>query len=565
MLKRNLDILRGHAELSSVFLSTVFGVFFLVFALSAATTLLSPASYVGTGRLRLGTLPFAEGGTRSSPIRLSQHRLIVRTECQILKSDAVLDQAISDLGSAEAWARESQGWDPVRRRSDRLAQLRSQLAVRPAREDGEIEVRATAGDWRQAARLAEAVMHAYREERLRNLEPTHRPPGIGESDSGSQVFPSVTVEQASRLVNVGRGAWGALMLGVGAGAAVAWRLLRKRRLPAPAGIFVPVFLVIFCLVLGPTSLFGSLDIAVGTAAGLWLASMGAAIAHWTAFLRKRFPLAPRMFPTVFWAVLLLSLSFEALSQLFNPYWYSSTAIVEVRLDQPTPAAGKFSPDQPFLLAECQHISSKEMLGRLVDTLNVPSPWRSRMGFSFGRHDRLLALKGSIRVAPLRGTTLLAINALDLNPHESAQIANTLAEFYRESRINSPASGTARGQAVVTIINRASPPQRPLRCDGSSLTAFTIYATMLAWVAGGGAVLGAWLTTRKGGKFRVFVPTLLLPTILLTLLLAAFAPPALSASFTILIVPLFLFFLAAGAAWLFMRTRKQIRSAHGRQP
>jgi capsular exopolysaccharide synthesis family protein len=88
----------------------------------------------------------------------------------------------------------------------------------------------------------------------------------------------------------------------------------------------------------------------------------------------------------------------------------------------------------FLKTQFEVLTSKPLLYEVINRLNLQQKWGSD-GEKLQRDVALKILQNSVSVFQQRDTSLIVINVKRDNPDEAADIANLLAEVYRDSRLN----------------------------------------------------------------------------------------------------------------------------------
>ncbi len=134
--------------------------------------------------------------------------------------------------------------------------------------------------------------------------------------------------------------------------------------------------------------------------------------------------------------------------LMLPNIYASSVRISVSEDEPeiNPFAMQQSymtPYNPyFLRTQFEIIQSKPILYEVVNRLNLQEEW-GKDGEKLPREVAFKILKNSISVFQQRDTSLIVISVKRDNPDEASDIANELAEVYRDSRLDL-AMRSARG-------------------------------------------------------------------------------------------------------------------------
>jgi polysaccharide biosynthesis transport protein len=123
-----------------------------------------------------------------------------------------------------------------------------------------------------------------------------------------------------------------------------------------------------------------------------------------------------------------------------PKIYLSEARIEVNndnvnLDPFNPAAGGSRMYDPyFLRTQYEIIKSKPILYEVINRLNLQEVW-SRDGEKMAKERAYKVLYTSLDVAQSRDTSLIALRARRPDPKEAMRIANTLADVYRDQRLD----------------------------------------------------------------------------------------------------------------------------------
>ncbi|VGO15502.1 Tyrosine-protein kinase YwqD [Pontiella desulfatans] len=126
--------------------------------------------------------------------------------------------------------------------------------------------------------------------------------------------------------------------------------------------------------------------------------------------------------------------------LMLPNIYRSQVRISVYEDSPeiNPFAGQqiygTSYNPYFLRTQFEIIQSKPILYEVVTRLNLQQEW-GKEGEKLPREVAYKILANSVNVIQQRDTTLIVISVNRDNPDEAADIANELAEVYRDSRLD----------------------------------------------------------------------------------------------------------------------------------
>jgi capsular exopolysaccharide synthesis family protein len=128
---------------------------------------------------------------------------------------------------------------------------------------------------------------------------------------------------------------------------------------------------------------------------------------------------------------------------FSPKQYAASAKVEIRrgdflmqiFNRFPASSGSMGPergDPRFLTTQFEVIQTKEVLYPVIHSLNLVQRWSnegvSNIGMAYAR------LRGMLQVRDIRNTDLIQITVFSTNPELAAEIANAIAEQYKQVRI-----------------------------------------------------------------------------------------------------------------------------------
>ncbi len=203
-----------------------------------------------------------------------------------------------------------------------------------------------------------------------------------------------------------------------------------------------------------------------------------------------------VFIAVFAAVFLFVVVTSTLITFILPESFASTARVLVKLDpsevsQKTASHTPLGPyDSYFLQTQMEVIHSQAVLTKVIEDLDLNQAWGKKYagGVPLKTSETLTLLKARLDLRPVRNTSLIEIRAFSDRPEEAAQLANAIADSYREyrARIIPP-----------EIVDKAVPSLRPVRPNKPLNIALGMAGGLLLGAAAGGgmAVLAAWLGRR----------------------------------------------------------------------
>jgi len=192
----------------------------------------------------------------------------------------------------------------------------------------------------------------------------------------------------------------------------------------------------------------------------------------------------RVFSRVFVVVFLLVLGYSIVVAFLLPETYASTA--RIKVEQDVDISAKLSAYDPqFLQKTLEIIQSQIVLDPVIEKLNLNAAWGRKY---FARQtlksaETLEILRGRISLWPIPNTKLISITTYSDDKYEAAQIANAIAESYRDYQVKSRAELAAKevealpaGQEkqaaqleaqkpkpmLVQITDRAEPGRAPVR-------------------------------------------------------------------------------------------------------
>ena len=143
-----------------------------------------------------------------------------------------------------------------------------------------------------------------------------------------------------------------------------------------------------------------------------------------------------IFFRVFVAVFLLAVVTSVVVTFIMPEAYASTARIKVTQDTaatPTVTAGY---DPYFLQTTFEIIQSPVVLDPVIDRLKLNEKWGKQYnnGVALKTTDTLQILQQRLALQPVRNTYLINVTAYSEDRNEAAQIANAVAESYKDYRM-----------------------------------------------------------------------------------------------------------------------------------
>ena len=158
----------------------------------------------------------------------------------------------------------------------------------------------------------------------------------------------------------------------------------------------------------------------------------------------------KVFVVVFLVVFLASVALTFLL----PESYASTARIKVEMEQENRVdraqGNPPSYDAYFIQTEFEIIQSQVVLKPVIDKLKLNKQWGKKYfaGQTLEPSETLEILRQRLQLAPVKNTKLVAITVFSDDRQEAAQIANAVANSYRDYREGSRVELAARGLQVL---------------------------------------------------------------------------------------------------------------------
>jgi len=139
-----------------------------------------------------------------------------------------------------------------------------------------------------------------------------------------------------------------------------------------------------------------------------------------------------------------------------PVSYSSTSQIKIEPDTGSdiPSMNGMSTVNPtydpyFQQTELEILQGPEVLGKVIDKLNLNAVWGKKYGVdTFKTSETMEFLKHQISLAPVRNTTLVDITVYSSDKQEAANIANAIAKAYQDYRLGRHTQLTVGGIKVL---------------------------------------------------------------------------------------------------------------------
>ena len=146
----------------------------------------------------------------------------------------------------------------------------------------------------------------------------------------------------------------------------------------------------------------------------------------------------KVFVTVFLIVLIASVAVT----FILPETYASTCRIKVEndpvagLNSNTVTANAISYDPYFIQTTFEIMQSQLVLSNVIASLNLNARWGKKYnkGEALKITETMKLLKARMNLAPVRNTKLISITFYSEDKKEAAQIANAVAESYRDYRV-----------------------------------------------------------------------------------------------------------------------------------
>jgi capsular exopolysaccharide synthesis family protein len=164
----------------------------------------------------------------------------------------------------------------------------------------------------------------------------------------------------------------------------------------------------------------------------------------------------RIRKTVILAVFLLVVLTTTAVTFILPQTFRSTVRIEVGKDTTDIAPllmgvqGQAQYDPYFIQTEFEKIKSSKVLYRVIDKLKLGERWMKRYGAEspLKKADTFRLLSKYIDVRQFRNTSLIEIQAYDEDPKLAADIANTIAQEYKETREARATAGSSKSIEIL---------------------------------------------------------------------------------------------------------------------
>ncbi len=541
MLKNLIAAFRTHPGLSRLLLVVALYVSMLAAGVSAISTLLSPDVYRSTSSI---SLEFATNDSPAVGTSLStadKYKLqFMNTACEVIRSGVILGKVIERLDATNSWG----GHFDLERYAPRtpavLELLKAGVRLRALTDRSLLEISVIREDAEEAARIANAIAEAYREFQQEGFGGDSTATSAMTVQLVDRATPAASPVRKAKLVKLGCGVMGGILLGLASGAVFAWIAWRFRKPPnARVGAFLPVFAISFCLVLGLAGLLAPTQLPLAILMGLLLAFVTGSVAEWWVFARANFTHAPRAIVRLLATVFVIVFCWNGLGLLFSPKLFACVSRVNLSHDRAIGVGAKASAGVPqpvdarLLKTECNVIQSAAMLDRVIESFDLGGVLGRK--YSTGRRvktrDARAFLQAALEVRPIHKTSVIKIRVLAESPHQASELASHLTGAYLRHHHQAGENGSISSAVRVTVLD-------------STVTAFTgtwprilmtltqalIQALSWAFAAGGGVACAALLVGKISRRMWLALGGSLIACVA-AMLIGAFALSLTPASYT----------------------------------
>jgi uncharacterized protein involved in exopolysaccharide biosynthesis len=194
MLERIGTLLRPRSAPLFVFLAVFVVVFLSVAVTSTLVTFILPESYCSTARVKLNQDVTAAAG-KAGPSALSTvyDPYFIQATFELMQSELILGKVIESLDLNKQWGKKYANGATLRT-SETLSLLKARMDLRPVRNTSLVEIRVYSEQPAEAAKLANAVVDAFRDYRQQQ----QRRLALGTAQAAEQEIK----QQASRVATL---------------------------------------------------------------------------------------------------------------------------------------------------------------------------------------------------------------------------------------------------------------------------------------------------------------------------------------------------------------------------
>lgn len=249
----------------------------------------------------------------------------VRTECEVLRTERILREAIGALYPAEPAP-------IIQERAERLARS---LEVQPLPETPLVRIRVRGDEREEAARLANAVAEVYQEQQRAYAGRTPKPINGIEVEIVERAVPVEEPASGAGPARLLLAALGSALIGGVAAIVATWHGFRRGRVEAGAShYFLWVSSGVFSLIVGAAAVFTPERLAAFTAMALFVGLVSGAAAELLIGVRRVRPICGRPLTVVVIGCFVCLFTLPTLSRWFAPPYYSATVLLRIGLRTP---------------------------------------------------------------------------------------------------------------------------------------------------------------------------------------------------------------------------------------
>jgi capsular polysaccharide biosynthesis protein len=211
------------------------------------------------------------------------------------------------------------------------------------------------------------------------------------------------------------------------------------------------------------------------------------------------PSPGKIFTRVFLVVFLLVVIVSTAVTFILPESYASTATINIDTER---SANNYDPY--FLQTQFQEMKSLPVLESVVEKLQLKKTWSQKYfaGEPLKTAEVIEILKGRLAIRPVGNTSLVKITIYSDDKLEAPQIANAIAESYRDYRMNTPvlkATNSIPILSSIQITDLAEPAARPVKPNKPlNITIGVFVGIFAAGIIGGLAALVTTIRKRRRG-------------------------------------------------------------------
>lgn len=179
-----------------------------------------------------------------------------------------------------------------------------------------------------------------------------------------------------------------------------------------------------------------------------------------------------------------------------PESYASTARIRVTPDRPSDTV---QVSDTFIATTCETIKSAVVLNSVVEKLNLNESWGKKYfnGERLKTAESLEILKPRLEVAPVRNTMLISITVYSDDKMEAAQIANEIADSYRNYRLQTYNGSLSLPESLVQVTDPAEPGRAPVKPNKPlNIALGLLFGGVIGALLGG---IAALMTSKTGSR------------------------------------------------------------------